>query len=77
MKIFAIHDAAGAISDIIAAPKDGPTVGIRPRVGQTITQVNIQEHLKAVKDKENIRELADMIFKHRVVVEAKMGKLKV
>ena len=75
MKIFAIHDATGSISEIIAAPDDGPTVGIMPRAGQTTTQVDIQDHLKAVKDKENIQELADSIFQCRVVVEPKMGKL--
>ena len=75
MKIFAIHDATGSISEIIAAPQDGPTVGIRPRAGQTITQVNIKD-LKAVKNKENIQELADMIHKYRVVAESKMGKLE-
>src|SRR5215211_2367953 len=33
MKVFAIHDAAGTISDIITAPDRGPAAGIVPRAG--------------------------------------------
>jgi hypothetical protein len=75
MKILAIHDATGSISEIIAAPEDGPTVGITPRAGQTITEVNISDHLN-VKNKEDIQELAEMIHKYRVVVESKTGRLE-
>lgn len=76
MKVFAIHDARGFISEIIAAPENGPTVGIAPRAGQTITQLNMQDHSEAFKDNESLQEFTDMIHKYRVVVESKIGKLE-
>jgi hypothetical protein len=76
MKVSAIHNAVGQILEIIVSPEEGPTVGIRPRVGQTITQVDIPHHIQLIMSNENVQELAQLIQKYKVVVEPKIGKLE-
>ncbi len=46
MKVFAIHDSAGAISEIVTTPDDGPAAGIVTRAGWSMTEVEVPAGLQ-------------------------------
>jgi hypothetical protein len=78
MKVFAIHDAAGTISDIITAPDRGPAAGMVPRAGLTMTEVHVPAGVKLVKGANDgdVKQLADLIQNYQVIIEPRMAKLK-
>ena len=76
MKVIAIHDGAGAISEIVTAPDDSPTVGIVTRPGRTMTEVYVPADFQIFEDVEgNGQELADLIGQYRVIVEPENSQI--
>jgi len=77
MKVFAIHDAAGAISEIVTTPDDGPTAGIVTRAGWSMTEVEVPEDLQIADGVEgNLQNLAELVLQYRVVLEPIRAKLQ-
>jgi hypothetical protein len=78
MKVFAIHDAAGTISDIITAPDHAPPVGMVTRAGLSMTEVHVPAGIKLVEGANggDVKQLADLIQNYQVIVEPKIAKLK-
>ena len=77
MKVFAIHDSAGAISEIVTAPDDSPTVEIVTRPGWTMTEVDVPADFHISEGVEgNVQELADLVGHYPVIVESGIAKLE-
>ena len=77
MKVFAIHDAAGAISEIVTAPDDGPAVGIVTRAGWSMTEVEVPAGLQIADGVEgNVQNLAELVLQYRVILEPRGAKLQ-
>jgi len=77
MKVFAIHDSAGTISEIVTTPDDGPAAGIVTRAGWSMTEVEVPAGLQIADGAEgNVQKLADLVLQYRVICEPRRAKLK-
>jgi hypothetical protein len=76
MKVFAIHDAAGAISEIITMPKDGPKAGIVPRPGSLMTEIQVPTGIENLEGADGtIEDLANLAQHYNVIIEPRSAKL--
>jgi hypothetical protein len=76
MKVFAIHDAAGVISEIVTAPAVGPSAGIVTRAGWSMTEIEAPANLKSADDHQgHVQALAAVIQQYRVVVKPGVAAL--
>ena len=77
MRVFAIHNAAGAISEIITAPDDGPAAGIVTRAGWSMTEVEVPAGFQIADGAEgNVQKWAELVLQYRVICEPRRAKLK-
>lgn len=77
MRVFAIHDAAGAISEIVTAPDAGPAAGIVPRAGWSMTEVSVPGGFQIADGVEgNVQRLAELVQQYRVIVEPRIARLQ-
>lgn len=77
MRVFAIHDAVGVISEIVTAPDTGPSAGIVPRAGWSMTEVNMPAGIQIADSvEENQEQLADLVQQYRVIVEPRKARLE-
>lgn len=71
MRIFAIHDTAGNISEVVTSPDDLPQPMLRTEPGLSMTEIELPKDLVET-DLESSEGLAKFIEHHRVrVVSAK------
>lgn len=77
MRVFAIHDAVGVISEIVTAPDNGPAAGIVPRAGWSMTEVHMPADIQISDSvEENQEQLADLVRQYHVIVEPRTARLK-
>jgi hypothetical protein len=77
MRIFAVHDAEGAISEFVTSPDDGPVAGIVPRSGMVITEIAVPDDIALTQDLEATAEEFEAIARqYRVKVEPRMASLE-
>jgi|RhiMetdeSRZDD1v2_1073273.scaffolds.fasta_scaffold73360_10 hypothetical protein len=76
MKVFAIHDATGEISEIITAPDGAPAAGLVTPAGSVMTEVQVPAGYKIADPAQgNMQDLAVLAKQYRVHPEPKIGKL--
>jgi len=77
MRVFAIHDAGGTISEIVTAPDDGPVATMVTRPGMSMTEIDVPEDLQLSDDVDkNAKGIAELVQQYRVIVEPGVTKLE-
>jgi hypothetical protein len=76
MRVFAVHDAGGTVSEIVTAPNDGPVATMVTRPGMSMTAIDLPEHLHLSDHVDkNAKVIAELIQQYRVIVEPRVTKL--
>jgi hypothetical protein len=70
MRVFAIHDAAGTISEVISFPEDGPQALMTTQPGFSMTEIDPPAGLGVSDDAQTIEALRRLADDYRVIVAA-------
>ena len=68
VRVFAVHDGGGVISDLVTCPDDGPVAVLSPRPGMEMTEIEVPDSID-FDDPETLRAAVDGFIVERMSIK--------